>query len=152
MNFFPEDSTSVQDSQRLALIVMDPETGWVEGNQVTECIGAWTRVRGNAPRLYPGSLVWCARRPGRELRAKVEWWLAWQRVEREMAQGILGVDHMDVRTQVKDALEAARMRCGLVIVLWRLQIQRRSTDSGLSTLELAMRAQAKRSVGELSVL
>ena len=113
INFFPTDSTAVQDSQRLTLIVMDPETEWTDSNQMTERIGQWTRVRGNAPRLYPGSLVWCARRPGRELRDKVELWLAWQRVAHEVAEGILGVeydqaDRVAVQTQVKDALEAAK--------------------------------------------
>ena len=113
INFFPEDSTSVQDSQRLTLIVMDPETEWMDSNQVIERIGQWTRERGNAPRLYPGSLVWCARRPGKELRDKVALWLAWQRVTHEVAEGILGVeydqaDRVAVQTQVKDALEAAR--------------------------------------------
>ena len=113
INFFPTDSTAVQDSQRLTLIVMDPETEWTDSNQMTERIGQWTRERGNAPRLYPGSLVWCARRPGRELRDKVELWLAWQRVAHEVAEGILGVeydqaDRVAVQTQVKDALEAAR--------------------------------------------
>ena len=113
INFFPTDSTAVQDSQRLTLIVMDPETEWTDSNQMTERIGQWTRERGNAPRLYPGSLVWCARRPGRELRDKVELWLAWQRVAYEVAEGILGAeydqaDRVAVQTQVKDALEAAR--------------------------------------------
>ena len=113
INFFPTDNTAVQDSQRLTLIVMDPETEWTDSNQMTERIGQWTRERGNAPRLYPGSLVWCARRPGRELRDKVELWLAWQRVAHEVAEGILGVeydqaDRVAVQTQVKDAREAAR--------------------------------------------
>ena len=113
INFFPEDSTAVQDSQRLTLIVMDPETEWMDSNQVIERIGQWTRERGNAPRLYPGSLVWCARRPGRELWDKVALWLAWQRVAHEVSEGILGVeydqtDRVAVQTQVKDALEVAR--------------------------------------------
>ena len=113
INFFPEDSTAVQDSQRLTLIVMDPETEWRDSNQVIERIGQWTRERGNAPRLYPGSLVWCARKPRKELRDKVALWLAWQRVAREVAEGILGVeydqaDRVVVQTQVKDALEAAK--------------------------------------------
>ena len=113
INFFPEDSTEVRDSQRLTLIVINPETEWMDGSQVIERIGQWTRERGNAPRLYPGSLVWCARRPGRELRDKVELWLAWQRVAHEVAEGILGAeydqaDRVAVQTQVKDALEAAK--------------------------------------------
>ena len=113
IKFFPGDSTDVQDSQRLTLIVMDPEAEWMDSSQVIERIGRWTRERGNAPRLYPGSLVWCARRPGRELRDKVELWLAWRRVAQEVAEGILGVeydraDRLAVQAQVEDALEAAR--------------------------------------------
>ena len=111
--FFPKDSAAVQDSPRLALIVLDPETEWTDGNQVLERISDWTKVRGTSPRLYPGSLVWCARKPGRELRNKVELWLAWQRVAREVAEGLLGTqydraDRSEVQAQIKDAQEAAR--------------------------------------------
>ena len=109
--FFPEDSAVVQDSPRLALIVLDPETEWA-GDQV-ERIGHWTKERGNSPRLYPGSLVWCAKKPGRELRDKVELWLAWQRVAREVAKGVLGpeFDHaerVEVQARVKDMEEASK--------------------------------------------
>ena len=111
--FFPEDSAAVQDSPRLAVIVLDPEAEWRDGDQVVERIGDWTKERGNSPRLYPGSLVWCARKPGRELREKVELWLAWQRVEREVAEGVLGTeydraDRSEVHARVRDAEEAAR--------------------------------------------
>ena len=111
--FFPEDSAAVQDSPRLAVIVLDPEAEWRDGDQVAERIGDWTKERGNSPRLYPGSLVWCARKPGRELREKVELWLAWQRVEREVAEGVLGTeydraDRSEVHARVRDAEEAAR--------------------------------------------
>ena len=112
--FFPEDGASVQDSPRLTLIVLDPETEWTGGGgQVAERIGRWTKARGESPRLYPGSLVWCARKPGRELRDRVELWLAWRRVEREVAEGVLGAeydraDRLGVQTQVRDAEEAAR--------------------------------------------
>ena len=111
--FFPEDSTAVQDSPRLSLIVLDPESEWMDSSQVVERIAHWTKERGNSPRLYPGSLVWCARKPGRELREKVELWLAWQRVAQEVAEGVLGteydrVDRSGVQTQVKEAHEAAQ--------------------------------------------
>ena len=110
---FPEDSATVQDSPRLALVLLDPQAEWKHGSQVIERIGGWTRERGNSPRLYPGSLVWCAKKPGRELREKVELWLAWQRVAHEVAQGVLGAefDHADraeVRARVKDAETAAK--------------------------------------------
>ena len=111
--YFPEDSAAVQDSPRLALIVLDPESEWVDGNQVVDSIGQWTRERGKSPRLYPGSLVWCARKPGRELRQKVELWLAWQRVAHEVTEGVLGTeydraDRSQVQTHVRDAEEAAK--------------------------------------------
>ena len=110
---FPEDSATVQDSPRLALIVLDPETEWKDGDQVVEQIGDWTKVRGNSPRLYPGSLVWCARKPGRELRDKVELWLAWQRVAREVSEGVLGAefdrsDRAEVQVKVRDAEQASK--------------------------------------------
>ena len=82
----------IQDSPRLALIVLDPETEWRDSDQVVERIGDWTKERGKSPRLYPGSLVWCARKPGRELSEKVELWLAWQRVAREVVEGVLGAE------------------------------------------------------------
>ncbi len=65
---FPEDGTAVQDSPRLTLVVVDPEAEWKDGSQIVTRIGQWTKERGKSPRLYPGSLVWCARKPGRELR------------------------------------------------------------------------------------
>jgi len=110
---FPEDSAAIQDSPRLTLVVMDPEAAWTDGSQTVERIAQWTKNRGKSPRLYPGSLVWCARKPGRELREKVELWLAWKRVASELAEGILGADfgnadRTEVRAKVKDAEEAAR--------------------------------------------
>ena len=111
--FFPEDSAAIQDSPRLALIVLDPEAEWTAGNRVVERISRWTRDRGTSPRLYPGSLVWCAKKPGRDLREKVEQWLAWQRVAREVVEGALGTeydrtDRLEVQNHVKGAEEAAR--------------------------------------------
>ena len=111
--FFPEDSAAVQDSPRLALVVLDPEAEWMDGNQVIERVSHWTKERGHSPRLYPGSLVWCARKPGRELREKVELWLAWKHVADEVFEGVLGpeFDRSDlagVRAKVKDAEEAAK--------------------------------------------
>ena len=110
---FPEDSATVQDSPRLVLVVLDPETEWKDGDQVVERIGDWTKERGKSPRLYPGSLVWCARKPGRELREKVELWLAWRRVAGEVAEGVLGAefdrtDRAGVQAKVKDAEEASK--------------------------------------------
>ena len=117
---FPQSNNDIQDSPRLALIVADPDTQFTDssvGNSLQSAtarrIQNWTTERGSSPRLYPGSLVWCVRRPGRELRQSVELWLAWQRIEHEIREGVLGVeydrsDFTDVRTQVKDAHEAAK--------------------------------------------
>ncbi len=111
--FFPEDSTAIQDSPRLSLIILDPQEEWVEGNSLAERISNWTRERGSSPRLYPGSLVWCVRKSGPELRQKIEMWLAWQRVAHELKEGVLGTEYdqaerSKVQVQVKDAREAAK--------------------------------------------
>ena len=111
--FFPEESAAVPDSPRLVLIVIDPDDEWSDGNHVVERIGSWTTRRGDSPRLYPGSLVWCARKPGRELRRKVELWLARQRVAHELAEGVLGAEYdraerSQVQAQVKEAHNAAK--------------------------------------------
>ena len=65
------------------------------------------------PRLYPGALVWCLKKPGRSLRDKVELVLAWSRVARDVAEGTLGhefdkSDRAELQSQVKDAEEAAK--------------------------------------------
>ena len=108
---FPEDGAAVPDSPRLTLVVVDPETEWTDGGPAAERIGGWTRNRGASPRLYPGALVWCARRPGRGLRDKTELWLAWRRVEREVADGVLGAEfgpeHAELKARLGEAEDAA---------------------------------------------
>src|SRR5262249_34834928 len=52
-------------------------------------------------------------KPGRELRDAVELWLAWRRVEREVAEGALGADYgkadrAEVQAEVKAAETAAK--------------------------------------------
>ena len=113
VDYFPEDGDAVQDSSRLKLVVLDPGEEWRGSGQLSESIGRWTRERGKSPRLYPGALVWCVKKPGRELRENVELWLAWRRVAQEVAQGVLGAefdrtDRAEVQASVKDAEEAAR--------------------------------------------
>jgi hypothetical protein len=110
---FPRDSAEVPDSPRLTLVVADPELEWTGSGSVREEIREWTRNRGKSPRLYPGALVWFVKKPGRDLREKVELWLAWKRVAREIAEGTLGGDfdraeRADIQARVKDAEEAAR--------------------------------------------
>ena len=110
---FPEDGAAVQDTPRLTLIVVDPDLEWAEKGPIREQISEWTKRRGNSPRLYPGSLVWCLKKPGRELREKVELWLAWKRVAKEIAEGTLGgdfdrTDRVEIRSKVGDAENAAK--------------------------------------------
>ena len=112
---FPADAAAVPDSPKLTLVVLDPELEWIDhsGNDVRERIARWTRARGASPRLYPGALVWTVRKPGRELRDKVEQWLAWKRVASEVSAGALGseldsTDRAEIRTKVREAADAAR--------------------------------------------
>ena len=108
---FPRDGAAVQDSPRLTLVVLDPEREWDDAAEAQ--VGQWTAARGAAPRSYPGALVWCAKKPGRELRERVETWLAWQRVATEVADGTLGTDfdqadRTHLRTMSRDAEAAAK--------------------------------------------
>jgi hypothetical protein len=109
---FPRDGAEIPDTPRLTLVVMDPEVEWAGGGSLRAQIAEWTRQRGKSPRLYPGALVWCLRKPGRDLREKVELWLAWRRVAKEVADGTLGgefdkSDQAELRAKVKDAEDAA---------------------------------------------
>ena len=109
----PADDTAVQDVPRLRLVVCDPETEWNPNGAIAGRVAAWTRDRGASQRLYPASLIWCLKKPGRELRNAVEHMLAWRRVENDVRQGLLGTeygesDRVEVRTEVKTAEDAAR--------------------------------------------
>ena len=111
--YFPEDGDAVQDSPRLTLVVLDPAEAWQEGGQLVERIGRWTKERGKSPRLYPGALIWCAKKQGRDFRDSVELWLAWRRVAQEISQGFLGTDfnqtdHAEVQVRVREAEQAAK--------------------------------------------
>ncbi|MYD51869.1 MAG: ATP-binding protein [Dehalococcoidia bacterium] len=111
--YFPEHGDAVQDSPRLTMVVVDPAEEWHGKGQLMDRLAQWTRERGESPRLYPGALVWCARKPGRELRESVEQWLAWRRVAQEVSQGVLGAefdqtDRAEVQTNVQVAEDAAR--------------------------------------------
>jgi hypothetical protein len=126
--------------------VADPEVEWSGGLATpTAC-----RVdpEPQSPRLYPGALVWCLKKPGRDLREKIELWLAWKRVAREVAEGTLGgefdkSDWAELQSKVKDSEGAAkdevwgdyrfavdRPRCGPLIerrdALWPGPSQRSS--------------------------
>lgn len=110
---FPRDGSEIPDTPRLALVIADPEMAWSDTGNLGPQISDWTRQRGKSPRLYPGALVWCLKKPGRELREKVELALAWKRVAREVAEGTLGgefdkSDRAELQAKVKDAEEAAK--------------------------------------------
>lgn len=101
----------IQDTPKLTFVVTAADAEWTGGGQLREQIAEWTKQRGQSPRLYPGSLVWCLKKPGRELREKVELWLAWRRVSAEIAEATLGGDFDPTdRTQLKvaDAEQTAR--------------------------------------------
>jgi hypothetical protein len=90
----------VHDTPKLTLVLGEPESEWTGAGPLRQQISEWTKQRGKSPRLYPGSLVWCIKKPGRDFRDKVELWLAWKRVAKEIVEGTLGGD--------SDAEEAAR--------------------------------------------
>ncbi len=111
---FPDDGDAVADTPRLTLVVVDPTQEWHDGeDDLAERIGAWTTQRGKSPRLHPSALVWCMKKPGRDLKDRVELLVAWRRVSHELGQGILGAeveraDNTEVKAQVREAQEAAK--------------------------------------------
>ncbi|MEX1254896.1 MAG: DUF499 domain-containing protein [Dehalococcoidia bacterium] len=110
---FPKDSSEIQDSPRLTIVVAEPDWEWNGASALRERIAEWTRQRGNSDRLYPAALVWCVRRTGRDLRDKVELLLAWRRVQREVQEGTLGSEFerselTEIQAKVRDAEEAAK--------------------------------------------
>jgi hypothetical protein len=110
---FKGDGSEIPDSPRLTLVVADPQTEWSGTGPPRARIAEWTRQRGASPRLYPAALVWCLKKPGRDLREKVEVWLAWKRVAQEIADGSLSGDfekseRAEVLTKVRDAEGDAR--------------------------------------------
>ncbi|MDW8312992.1 MAG: DUF499 domain-containing protein [Burkholderiales bacterium] len=110
---FPQDGTEIPDTPRLTLVVVDPELEWSGNGPLRAQVAEWTWNRGESPRLYPGALVWCLKKPGRELRDKVALALAWQRVMREVEDGTLGgefnrSDRTDLKTKVYEAKAAAK--------------------------------------------
>ncbi len=110
---FPTGSSDVPDNPKLTFVLVDPALEWTGDEALRAQIADWTRRKGDGPRLYPGALVWCVKKPGRELREKVEEWLAWERVARELQEGVLGVEldraeAAEIKARVDDAKDAAR--------------------------------------------
>jgi hypothetical protein len=107
------DASEIPDRPRLTLVVADPDLEWTGAGSLRAQVAEWTRQRGTSPRLYPGALVWCFKKPGKDLREHVETALAWKRVAREIADGTLGGefdrnDRAELQSKVRDAEEAAR--------------------------------------------
>jgi len=112
VSYSPESSSDVPDSARLRLVVVDPETEWKSVGDVAAQLSEWTRQRGKSPRLFPAALVWCVKKPGQDLRKKVEMSLAWGKVVRDLRDGVLGSDYdsrdrREVREHAREAKEAA---------------------------------------------
>jgi Protein of unknown function (DUF499) len=110
---FPKDSVDVEDIPQLNLVVCDPDEPWTEEPDIHDKLVQWTKNRGKSARFYPASLIWCLRKPGRELRERIENWLAWQRVQKEINDGTLGgefesSERGEVNSKVRAADEEAR--------------------------------------------
>lgn len=110
---YPSDGTAVQDSPRLTLVLVEPRQEWTGNSDLKKQIAEWTTQRGNSPRLYPGALVWCFKKPGRDLKEKIETWLAWKKVHQEINEGSLGADFdkddlINVRAKIQDSEDDSR--------------------------------------------
>jgi hypothetical protein len=109
---FPNDGAAVQETTKLSLVVLSPEQEWTEDGALRSKLAEWTKNRNSSPRLYPGALIWCVRKQGRELRNKIETLLAWRKVNREYLDGTLAgefdrTDNEEINTKLKDAEDAA---------------------------------------------
>lgn len=104
--YYFTDGAEVPDSPRLTLVVVDPRSEW--NDDLRGRLAEWTRQRGVSPRLYPGALVWCVKKPGRELRNDMADWLAWKRVKQAVDDGTLGGDYdQSDRREIGRSIEAA---------------------------------------------
>ena len=136
---FPADSSTVPDSPRLTLVVLDPSSEWDDGTAIRDQIAEWTRNRAKSARLYPGALVWCVRKPGRHLREKVELLLAWRRVQHDVREGVLGPDfeRADLREIGVNVTEAEGDAKDEVWASYRFVVLADSADpSGLKVIDL----------------
>lgn len=111
--FFPDDGSAVPDSRRLTAVVMNPTTEWDDEGRTRKRISQWTRERGGTSRLHPGALVFSVKKPGRELRDSAAELLAWQRVTRDIDEGLLGSEFTDanrgeVQAKLREANRDAR--------------------------------------------
>jgi hypothetical protein len=137
--FFPADAAAVQDSPRLMIAVLDPESEWTGAEPMRETVAEWSRQRGQSPRLYPAAVIWCAKKPGRELREKAEALLAWRKVQQDSRDGTLGqdvegADPASIRASVQSAQSDAEEE---VWASYRFVVLAdRQADGGLHTIDL----------------
>lgn len=109
---FPSDGSEVSDTPKLSLVVLDPSFEYrANDTALRQRLVEWTKQRGTTPRSYPAALVWCLKKPGRELTQKMEEQLAWRHVKREIDEGTLGgdfekADRVELVAKVKDAEES----------------------------------------------
>ena len=91
----------------------DPDEAWTRRSRASRKTGAVDKVPRQSARLYPASIIWCLRKQGEISRDRVEDWLAWQRVQKEISEGALGsefetVELKEVTQKVRGADEEAR--------------------------------------------
>jgi len=103
--FCPQDAAEIPDTPRLTLVVIDPSLEWTNDNSLMQKISEWTCYRGTSPRLYPGAIIWCIKKEGRNIHESVENLLAWERVSLEVNNGTLGKDFdksdlTDIKTKI----------------------------------------------------
>jgi hypothetical protein len=112
---FPGDAASVRDTPRLSLLIADPTLEWNPAGDLRGFLSKWTYQRNDGSRLFPASLIWCLRQPGRVLLERVETALAWRAVRQDLAAGLLGADtdpqeargiDASIRTAEQDARDA----------------------------------------------
>ena len=136
---FPPESADIDSSPRLQVVLVDPEREWTPAGATREMVRDWTQKRGESARDYPAALVWCVKKPGKELREKAELVLAWRRVQKELQEGTLGTDVQvaDLRG-VRDSVTEAEE--GLVEEVWAsyrfVVIADSSEGDGLHVIDL----------------
>ena len=106
---FPSESKTVSDTPRLTLVLLEPEAEEKGHDGVTKQISSWNKKVGDSTRRYPGSLIWCVKKQGRELRERVATWLAWNHVAEDIQAGVLGTEYeTDDRNEIQSMVREAR--------------------------------------------
>ena len=112
LHAFPKDGSEIPNEPRLSILICPPESAYSVSRHPDLLL--WTRERSKTdPRLYPGALIWCLKKEGRDLREKVELALSWKRVKEEIERGALGgefepSERLEISTNVRDAEEQVR--------------------------------------------